>query len=70
MQNAGGKDENLAHEGYLLLAERLRTEEERQVVWQEIEKITKIKISIDTYLEQTWESIKGIFSFSEKDLES
>ena len=51
MQNAGGKDENLAHEGYLLLAERLRTEEERHVVWQEIEKITKIKISIDTYLE-------------------
>jgi len=29
MQNAGGTDENLAHEGYLLLGERLRSIEEK-----------------------------------------
>ena len=42
MQNAGGKDENLAHEGYLLLGERLRSLEEKELVKSEIEKHTKV----------------------------
>jgi midasin len=38
---------DLAREGYMLLAERLRTEEEKQVVQEEIEKSLKVRLAIE-----------------------
>jgi midasin len=43
-----GSKLDLAREGYMLLAERLRTNDEKQCVQEELENIMKVKIEIDS----------------------
>lgn len=44
--------EELAANGYMLLAERVRNEEEKQVVKQVIEKVMRVKLDMDAYYEK------------------
>lgn len=44
--------EELAANGYMLLAERVRNEEEKQVVKQTIEKVMRVKLDMDAYYEK------------------
>ncbi|SCU87127.1 LAFA_0E04896g1_1 [Lachancea sp. 'fantastica'] len=43
--------ENLAADGYMLLAERCRSKEERMVVKQVLEKVMRVKLDMDSYYE-------------------
>lgn len=44
--------EELAANGYMLLAERVRNDEEKQVVKETIEKIMRVKLDMDAYYEK------------------
>lgn len=52
--------EELAANGYMLLAERVRNEEEKQVVKKVIEKVMRVKLDMDAYYEKLEE--KSILS--------
>ena len=44
--------EELAANGYMLLAERVRNDEEKQVVKEAIEKVMRVKLDMDSYYEK------------------
>ena len=48
MRDAVGYEE-LAANGYMLLAERVRKEDEKEVVKKTIEKVMKVKLDMDEY---------------------
>lgn len=69
-----GGMEALAHEGYLLLAERMRTASEKRFVRDIIEKHTKATIRVDagdpeSYLEKTWTQLASVFELPEEILQ-
>ncbi|KAK3283483.1 hypothetical protein CYMTET_8818 [Cymbomonas tetramitiformis] len=61
-QTAQDHYQMLAEDGYMLLAERLRTGEERQVVHQVLEKVLKVKVDVESIYQQwgeaTWVEIQ------------
>lgn len=61
--------EVIGHEGYILLAERMRNKTDREFVKQIIEKHLKVKIDIDAYYEQYFSThLQGIFDIDEDTL--
>lgn len=59
MRDAVGYEE-LAANGYMLLAERVRKEDEKEVVKKTIEKVMKVKLDMDAYYRSL--EIEGIFN--------
>ena len=61
--------DDIAHEGYILLAERMRQMPDREFVKQIIEKHCKVKIDIDNYYQRYFDNtLHGIFDIDEESL--
>lgn len=61
-RDSAGGEQLLAEDGWMLIAERLRTSEERIVVKQVLEAHLRCDINPDTLYERAWESYQSLIS--------